>query len=115
MKFHQSNYFIDWVSVNIPYSPYSLTSRGYEWNDEQHGTYYQFLEDSCSHHFNKTFRHRVLHERGIKPWNIFHKKKNLSFEFRGSYFEGKSIKDDLNDFWSDWQDISNILRYNGKI
>jgi hypothetical protein len=117
MKFHESNYFIDWIALHIPFKPYSEIDRKYEWTKFQHKVFDETTQNQIHKHFwdSNNGHYKELLNCKKEPWNIFKGQNAFKLEFRGSFFLGNSIKHDLIHFLEHYEMIIDILRYNGQI
>jgi hypothetical protein len=65
--------------------------------------------------YNYDPHYKLLHTNKIKAWNIMHTRKSLRLEFRGSFFKGKTIEQDLQNFHEIYENIKLFLMLKGKV
>jgi hypothetical protein len=116
MIYNKRNYFIDWIALYIPFTPRSELERNDNWVDFDHEFYKTYVTnriDKMLHDYSPHFK--LLSTNNIKPYNIMKSRKSMRLEFRGSFFKGNSLKDDITDFYEVYQKIKLILLLNGKV
>ena len=117
MNFHESNYFIDWIGIYIPFVPRSEHDRGEAWSSFQHDVYETTVDNLCHEHFyNANDGHyKELLNKNKSPYNIMKGKKSLRLEFRGSFFPARSIKEDILHFEKHYNYLIKFLQYGGMV
>ena len=116
MNYNNKNFFIDWIALYIPFIPYCTLERQAEWTSTDHDFYKVYVDNKIDEYlFNYSPHYKLLHTNHIKPWNIMHTRKSVRLEFRGSFFEGQNIKEDILNFYKIYQKIQTFLMLKGKV
>jgi len=117
MQYNGRNYFVDWLAFYIPFIPFSESDRKKEWTDDNYLEYKTYVENKLDLYFSKFDggRFKPLYANNKKPYNIVFGRKSLKVEFRGSFFNGKSITDDINAAFKAYQKVDTVLRYKGMV
>ncbi len=87
MKFNNQNWFLDYVGINVKIKYIN------DWTRENHLAFEFRNNMLLDQYFGSYFK--PLQDNKLKPIFLFYNKDNIRIEFKGAFFQGNNIEEDL--------------------